>query len=189
MELPTPGGGVTSQPSQKRMTPSQHSITRTPLTSLRLNVAADIVEGHPSKVVRLVLEEEGIDYVSRHLDIHGSMEQLEPWYLHINPAGVVPTLVYRGRSVTESKDVSLFIVEEVRFWQQIDIWLQNVYRSAMQRSFCQPSFVSKCFSWWSFTTRRRQWRCSPWARCSPQIRSWLSSVHASSSLPSLGWRR
>merc|ERR1719239_310198 len=66
-----------------------------------------------SQVVRLVLEEEGIDYVSRHLDIHGSMEQLEPWYLHINPAGVVPTLVYRGRSVTESKDVSLFIVEKV----------------------------------------------------------------------------
>ena len=117
------------------MTQSQHFTTRTPLTSLRLNVAADIVKGHPSKVVRLVLEEEGIDYVSRHLDIHGSMEQLEPWYLHINPAGVVPTLVYRGRSVTESKDVSLFIVEEVRFWQQIDIWLQNVCRSVLQRSF------------------------------------------------------
>ena len=133
--MQTPGGEVTSQPSRKRMTQSQHFTTRTPLTTLRLNVAADIVKGHPSKVVRLVLEEEGIDYVSRHLDIHGSMEQLEPWYLHINPAGVVPTLVYRGRSVTESKDVSLFIVEEVRFWQQIDIWLQNVCRSVLQRSF------------------------------------------------------
>ena len=74
----------------------------------------DIVESHVSKVVRLVLEEECIDYVSRHLDIHGSMEQLEPWYLRINPTGVVPTLVYRGRSVVESKDISLFIVEEVR---------------------------------------------------------------------------
>merc|ERR1712088_1029995 len=38
-----------------------------------------------SQVVRLVLEEECIDYVSRHLDIHGSMEQLEPWYLRIQP--------------------------------------------------------------------------------------------------------
>ena len=70
------------------------------------------------QVVRLVLEEECIDYVSRHLDIHGSMEQLEPWYLRINPAGVVPTLVYRGKSIAESKDVSLFIIEEVRYCQQ-----------------------------------------------------------------------
>ena len=84
-------------------------------------MAAGIAKRHPSKVVRLVLEEEGIDYVSRHLDIHGSMEQLEPWYLHINPAGVVPTLVYRGRSVPESKDVSLFIVEEVKFCRHIHI--------------------------------------------------------------------
>ena len=65
-----------------------------------------------------MLEEECIDYVSRHLDIHGSMEQLEPWYLCINPAGVVPTLVYRGCAVVESKDVSLFIVEEVRYCQE-----------------------------------------------------------------------
>ena len=70
------------------------------------------------QVVRLVFEEECIDYVSRHLDIHGSMEQLEPWYLRINPAGVVPTLVYRGKSIAESKDVSLFIIEEVRYCQQ-----------------------------------------------------------------------
>ena len=46
------------------------------------------------------------------------MEQLEPWYLRINPAGVVPTLVYRGKSIAESKDVSLFIIEEVRYCQQ-----------------------------------------------------------------------
>ena len=61
--------------------------------------------------MRLVLEEEGVDYISRHLDIHGTMDQLEPWYLAVNPAGVVPTLLFRGNAVAESKDISLFAID------------------------------------------------------------------------------
>ena len=64
-----------------------------------------------------MLEEEGVDYISRHLDIHGTMDQLEPWYLAVNPAGVVPTLLFRGNAVAESKDISLFAIDEVRFCQ------------------------------------------------------------------------
>ena len=67
--------------------------------------------------MRLVLEEEGVHYISRHLDIHGTMDQLEPWYLAVNPAGVVPTLLFRGNAVAESKDISLFAIDEVGFCQ------------------------------------------------------------------------
>ena len=62
-----------------------------------------------------MLEEEGVHYISRHLDIHGTMDQLEPWYLAVNPAGVVPTLLFRGNAVAESKDISLFAIDEVGF--------------------------------------------------------------------------
>ena len=66
-----------------------------------------------SQIVRLVLEEEGVQYKSRHFDIHSSMEQLNSWYLNINPNGNVPTLIYQGKPIVESKDISLFVVKEI----------------------------------------------------------------------------
>ena len=68
-----------------------------------------------SQIVRLVLEEEGVQYKSRHFDFiyNSSMEQLNSWYLNINPNGVVPTLIYQGKSIVESRDISLFVVEEI----------------------------------------------------------------------------
>ena len=66
-----------------------------------------------SQIVRLVLEEEGVKYKSRNLDIHRSMEQLNSWYMNVNPGGVVPTLIYRGKVVIESRDISFFVVEEI----------------------------------------------------------------------------
>ena len=65
-----------------------------------------------SQIVRLVLEEEGIQYKSRHFDIYLSMH-LNSWYLNINPNGVVPTLIYQGQPIVESKDISLFVVKEI----------------------------------------------------------------------------
>ena len=68
-----------------------------------------------SQIVRLVLEEEGVQYKSRHFDINygSSMEHLNSWYLNINPNGVVPTLIYQGKPIVESRDISLFVVEEI----------------------------------------------------------------------------
>ena len=68
-----------------------------------------------SQIVRLVLEEEGVQYKSRHFDFiyNSSMEQLNSWYLNINQNGVVPTLIYQGKPIVESKDISLFVVEEI----------------------------------------------------------------------------
>ena len=66
-----------------------------------------------SQLVRLVLEEEGVQYKSREVNIHSQLEQMEPWYININPSAVVPTLIYKGQSVVESKDIALFVVQEI----------------------------------------------------------------------------
>ena len=64
-----------------------------------------------SQVVRLTMEEEGVNYISRETDIHNKQEQSTDWYLHINPAGVVPTLLWAGRPVCESRDIAVFVVD------------------------------------------------------------------------------
>ena len=66
-----------------------------------------------SQVVRLVMEEEGINYISRETDIHSKQEQSTDWYLRMNPAGVVPTLLWAGKPVCESKDISIFAVDNL----------------------------------------------------------------------------
>lgn len=51
---------------------------------------------HPLSVcsmkTRLALEEKGLDWSGQIIDIVGAQEQLEPWYIKLNPKGVVPTL-------------------------------------------------------------------------------------------------
>ena len=66
-----------------------------------------------SQVVRLVMEEEGINYISRETDIHSKQEQTADWYLRMNPAGLVPTLLWGGKPVCESKDISIFAVDNL----------------------------------------------------------------------------
>ena len=66
-----------------------------------------------SQVVRLVMEEEGINYISREIQIHSKQEQSTDWYLKMNPAGVVPTLLWAGKPVCESKDISIFVVDNL----------------------------------------------------------------------------
>lgn len=55
---------------------------------------------HPLSVcsmkVRLVLEEKGLAWSGRVIDIVQQQEQLEPWYLKLNPKGVIPTLEFRN---------------------------------------------------------------------------------------------
>lgn len=55
---------------------------------------------HPLSVcsmkVRLALEEKGLAWSGRVIDIVKKQEQLEPWYLKLNPKGVIPTLEYRN---------------------------------------------------------------------------------------------
>ena len=71
---------------------------------------------HPLSVcsmkVRLALEEKGLPWSGRVIDIVQQQEQLEPWYLALNPKGVVPTLQYSNGAnqvVTDSAAILRFI--------------------------------------------------------------------------------
>jgi tetrachloro-p-hydroquinone reductive dehalogenase len=62
--------------------------------------------------VRLALEEKGLAWSGRVIDIMRKQEQLDPWYLKLNPRGVVPTLEFRNGStqvVTNSADIIRFV--------------------------------------------------------------------------------
>ena len=71
---------------------------------------------HPLSVcsmkVRLALEEKGVAWSGRVMDIVQKQEQLDPWYLELNSNGVIPTLQYDNGSiqvVTNSADIIRFI--------------------------------------------------------------------------------
>jgi glutathione S-transferase len=55
-----------------------------------------------SQMARLALEEKGVDYIRREVDIMIANEQFEPWYVALNPKAVVPTLEINGEIVTDT---------------------------------------------------------------------------------------
>ena len=61
-----------------------------------------------SKKVRLALYEKDLPFDSQLMDLQ-KFEQHTPDYLALNPSGVVPTLVYRGKPVVESSIIIEFI--------------------------------------------------------------------------------
>ena len=71
---------------------------------------------HPLSVcsmkVRLALEEKGLAWSGRVIDIVREQEQLDPWYLKLNPNGVIPTLEFNNGAtevVTNSASIIRFI--------------------------------------------------------------------------------
>ena len=60
-----------------------------------------------------MLAEEGVEYRSRGTDIHANPEQVSPWYVRINPNCNVPTLIHRGKPIVESKDIAIFIIDQI----------------------------------------------------------------------------
>src|SRR5690606_35009157 len=62
-----------------------------------------------SQKVRLALAEKGVAYRAREVDIGPSMENYEPWYVRLNPRGVVPTLQHGDRVVTDSARILRYI--------------------------------------------------------------------------------
>ena len=63
-----------------------------------------------SQMARVVLAEKGVDYERHTIDITGgTQEQFEPWYLTLNPRGVVPTLQHNDQVVTDTLRISRYI--------------------------------------------------------------------------------
>ena len=63
-----------------------------------------------SQKVRLCLAEKGLSYESRAIDF-ARMEHLSDNYLAINPNGVVPALVHRGKPIIDSSVICEYIDE------------------------------------------------------------------------------
>ncbi len=55
-----------------------------------------------SQMARLALEEKGLAYRRRTVDIMETAEQFEPWYVALNPRAVVPTLMIGDEVVTDT---------------------------------------------------------------------------------------
>lgn len=62
-----------------------------------------------SQKVRLAMEEKGVKYENRVVDIGQPMENYKPWYMRLNPKGVVPTLVNGDDVVTDSFGIINYI--------------------------------------------------------------------------------
>ncbi|MEM7434260.1 MAG: glutathione S-transferase family protein [Myxococcota bacterium] len=60
-----------------------------------------------SQKVRTFLSEKGVTYVSRHVNLPRH-EHVNPWFLGINPRGVVPVLVHDGIVHVESNDIMAY---------------------------------------------------------------------------------
>jgi glutathione S-transferase len=58
--------------------------------------------------VRMCLIEKGLPFEIRWLNL-GLMDQKQPWYLKLNPAGLVPTLVHGERVIYESNVVNEYL--------------------------------------------------------------------------------
>ncbi len=58
-----------------------------------------------SMIARYALGLSGIEYESQLLDIHKKREQLQPWYVAINPAMTVPALVCANQSFYSSEEI------------------------------------------------------------------------------------
>ncbi len=64
-----------------------------------------------SQKVRLALAEKRVPYRSRIVDIELRLQNYEPWYMRLNPRGVVPTLVHGDRVVTDSARILRYVDE------------------------------------------------------------------------------
>lgn len=65
--------------------------------------------GVPSpRRVRMCLIEKGVPFTVKWLNL-GLMDQKQPWYLKLNPTGLVPTLVHDGKAVYESNVINEYL--------------------------------------------------------------------------------
>jgi len=92
---------------------------------------------HPASVtsakVRLVLAEKNIAWEGQVIDLYRG-EQFQAWYLALNPAAVVPTVVVDGRPVRESVAICEFLEEA---YQGNSLMPQDLADRARMRVLCK----------------------------------------------------
>lgn len=63
-----------------------------------------------SQKTRIFLRLKGIDWTSHHLNL-AAKEHLKPYYMGINPRGLVPALIHDGKVIIESNDILTYLEE------------------------------------------------------------------------------
>lgn len=109
--------------------------------------------------VRLVLAEKSLEWTPHPIDLQNK-ENLEPWYLELNPQGVVPTLVHEGKAVNESSIICEYLedafpqpslrpssphaIAAMRFWMKhIDIKLHPSCGALQWPLVMRPTLLEK----------------------------------------------
>jgi len=109
--------------------------------------------------VRIVLAEKNIAWQAQQIDLQ-QKENLEPWYLKLNPLGVVPTLVENERPIIESSIICEYLEDSypspalrpespadtasMRFWMKhIDIKLHPSCGALQWPLIMRPALLDK----------------------------------------------
>lgn len=109
--------------------------------------------------VRIVLAEKSLDWVAHTIDLQNK-ENLEPWYLALNPLGVVPTLVHEDKPIIESSIICEYLEDSfphpslrpvsphatamMRFWlKHIDIKLHPSCGALQWPLVMRPTLLKK----------------------------------------------
>ena len=66
-----------------------------------------------SQKTRIFLRLKGIEWESHHMNLLKKVHQT-PWYMGINPRGLVPTLVHDGKVIIESNDILEYLEAQFR---------------------------------------------------------------------------
>lgn len=79
-----------------------------------------------SMVARYALQEAGVLYENRRMDIHFGKEQLASWYIELNPHMTVPTFVDDDRILIDSRDILKFAADSAgEKWLDADLGRQQ----------------------------------------------------------------
>jgi glutathione S-transferase len=116
-----------------------------------------VLYDHPAspcaRRVRIALLEKGLAWRSRPIDLE-HMEQKSPWYLALNPNGIVPTLQHGARVVWESNVITEYVDDvfpgpklypddpweraQAKMWQAFELEMAKEYRPLMYHRIIGP---------------------------------------------------
>jgi glutathione S-transferase len=116
-----------------------------------------VLYDHPgspcARRVRITLLEKGLSWRTRLIDLE-RMEQKSPWYLALNPNGIVPTLQHGDRIVWESNVITEYLDDvfprpklypadpweraQAKMWQAFELEMAKEYRPLMYHRVIGP---------------------------------------------------
>jgi glutathione S-transferase len=116
-------------------------------------VLYDHVASPCARRVRITLIEKGLGWRSRPIDLE-HMEQKSPWYLALNPNGIVPTLQHGARVVWESNVITEYVDDvfpgpklypadpweraQAKMWQAFELEMAKEFRPLMYHRVMGP---------------------------------------------------